>query len=265
MLILIAESKTMTACDRVVTREEFSEHRPLFDALANNIMAGLQDKSVEEIATVVGISQSLARQMKTMVYEFPNKALGEEAIKAYTGVVFKALDFDSLSASAKKNCHRDVKIISSLYGWLNAGDIIKAYRTEFKSEIAPLSAPLWKYYRQHVTIELGKQLRDAGQTEILNLLPGDAAKCIDWKTIKRFAKVYKADFVEISEAGEKTPNAGKLKKLRGELLRDILESGITRIADIKDLEGNNYIFEGTPVYPDHLRFTTDGDGASRSL
>ena len=63
--------------------------------------------------------------------------------------------------------------------------------------------------------------------------------------------------MEVSEKGEKTPNAGKLKKLRGELLRDILSADIERISDLKDLEGDNYIFEGTPLYPDHLRFTTD--------
>ncbi|MDE5869536.1 MAG: YaaA family protein [Muribaculaceae bacterium] len=257
MLILIAESKTMTACDKVVTPEEFSEHRPLFDPLAANIMSRLEDKSIAELSNIIGISISLARQMKTMIYEFPNKSLGEEAIRAYTGVVFKALDYNSLDENGKGNCIKKVKIISSLYGWLNADDIIKSYRTEFKSEIAPLSAPLWKYYRQHNTIALGKCLTANGYTEILNLLPGDAAKSIDWKTIKRFAKVYKADFVEVSEKGEKTPNAGKLKKLRGELLRDILSAGIERISDLKDLEGDNYIFEGTPLYPDHLLFTTD--------
>lgn len=257
MLILIAESKTMTACDRMISPEEFSKHRPVFDALADNIMSGLHDKTVEEVAQSVGISQSLARQMQTMIYEFPNKSVGDKAINAYTGVVFKALDFNSMSEEGRERCVKDVKIISSLYGWLNADDIVKAYRTEFKSEIAPSDWPLWKYYRQHVTIELGKYLREGIYSEILNLLPGDAAKCIDWKTIKRFAKVYKADFVEVSENGEKTPNAGKLKKLRGELLRDILEEGITRIADIANLEGANYMYEGTPVYPDHLRFTTD--------
>lgn len=257
MLILIAESKTMTPCDKVVTPEEFSLHRPMFDALASNIMSGLNDKSVDEISEAVGISISLARKMKTMVYEFPNKSLGEEAIKAYTGVVFGALKYDSLSDKAKDNCRRDVRIISSLYGFLNPDDIIKSYRTEFKSEIAPLSWPLWKYYRQHNTIILGKYLRDYATTEILDLLPGDAAKGIDWKTIKRFAKVYKADFVEVTESGEKTPNAGKLKKLRGELLRDIMMNGITKIADLADLSGDNYIFDGYPQYPDHIRFTTD--------
>lgn len=257
MLILIAESKTMTPCNQVISTEEFSLHRPLFDSLAGNIMSGLEGRTVEELAASIGISSSLARQMKTMIYEFPNKSLGEMAIKAYTGVVFKALNYCSLSVEAQTRCLRDVKIISSLYGWLNSDDIIKSYRTEFKSEIAPLSTPLWKYYRQHNTIALGKYLSTNGYTEILHLLPGDAAKSIDWKTIKRFAKVYKADFVEVSENGEKTPNAGKLKKLRGELLRDILSSGITKVADLKNIEGENYIFEGTPIYHDHLRFTTD--------
>lgn len=246
----------MTPCDRVVTPEEFSLHRPLFDALADNIISGLSDKTIDEISLSIGISHSLARKMKTMIYEFPNKSTGAEAIRAYTGVVFNALQYETLSDCARRKCLDDVRIISSLYGLLNPDDIIKSYRTDFTSPIAPLSQPLWKYYRMHNTIALGKYLQDTGTKEILDLLPGDAAKSIDWKTIKRFARVYKADFIEVTETGEKTPNAGRLKKLRGELLRDILMNDINKVADLASLEGESYMFDGTADFSGHLRFTT---------
>ena len=257
MLILIAESKTMTGCDDPVTSGQFHDCMPLFEEYADEIMSHLKDKTVEEIASEVGISVSLARQMQKMIYEFPNKNLGQAAIWAYTGVVFKSLDPSTLSTGALRNVERDVRIISSLYGLLNPTDIIKGYRTEFKSEISPDKTPLWKFYRRYNTIALGKTLQQANVSEILNLLPGDAAKSIDWKTIKRFAKVYKADFIEFSAEGPgKTPNAGKLKKLRGALLRQIVTDNILKVSDLLHIESSEYMCEGTPVYPDHLQFIT---------
>lgn len=253
MLILIAESKTMKGEEIPVSAADWRLHRPLEEDMADAVMASLRDRSVAELSEELKLSGMLAVKMQKMIYEFPNKSLGLEAIEAYTGVVFKALDYATLTSEAQETCRQDVRIISSLYGWLRPNDIVKPYRLDFTAKVNDMA--LAGYWRQAVTIQLVRKLQEGGYSEILNLLPGDASKCIDWKLTKRFAKVWKVDFVELLEGGmRKTPTANKLKTMRGELLRQILMEGIQDAATLRHASSERYMGEGTPVYPDHLSF-----------
>lgn len=258
MLILIAESKTMLSSQREVGVDEYAAHKPLYEDIAAEIIAGMKAGSAGELAGMLKLSVSLAAKMQKMIYDFGFKATGNSAIEAFTGVVFKALDYPTLSDGAKARCQTDVALISSLYGWLRPLDIIKPYRLDFTSRLEggpSAGTSLNAFWRQEVTKALVKSLQADNATEILNLLPADAAKCIDWKLTKRFAKVWKVDFQEIRDGGAmKTPSAEKLKALRGTLLRQILEEGFPDCAALMHTASPSYVCEGTPVYPDHLRF-----------
>ena len=257
MLILIAESKTMVTTENPVSDAEFAAHMPACEKEADAIIESLRSLDVAELSSQLKLSGSLAVKMQKMIYEFGNKNLGLTAINAFTGVVFKALDFATLTEDARQRSLSDVGIISSLYGWLRPADIIKPYRLDFTSpvDIDGKTVSLFSFWRKHVTMKLVKTLQETDCHEILNLMPGDAAKCIDWKLVKRFAKVWKADFVQLLDGGErKTPNAGRLKTLRGYLLRQILQENINLVGDLQHVVSDHYLFEGTPVYPDHLQF-----------
>lgn len=258
MIVLIAESKTMLTSEGAVRPEEYELHKPLYEEVAAQIMETLGEESVADLASMLKLSGSLASRMKKMTYEFGFKRSGNRTIEAFTGVVFRALDFASLTDAAKERCDAQVRVISSLYGWLRPSDIIKPYRLDFTSrlEAGPSAGkPLNSFWRMDVTKALVKQLEETHATEIVDLLPGDASKCIDWKLVKRFAKVWKVDFQEMREGGAmKTPSAERLKALRGTLLRQILTEGIADVETLRHVSSPAYFCEGTPVYPDHLRF-----------
>ena len=258
MLTLIAESKTMLAKESDVTPQEYEAHKPVGETLADEIMATLKELPVNELVEQTGLSSTLAVKMKKMAYEFAFKATGNAAITSYTGVVFKALDYASLDAEARQRCNEEVGLISSLYGWLRPDDIIKPYRLDFNSkpEGNPVEGKaLNAFWKADVTKQIVKTIQSQGITEILNLLPSDASKCVDWKLVKRFAKVWKVDFQEMQEGGKlKTPTANRLKTLRGTLLRQILEEDIRDSRGVMHTVSPHYVCEGTPVYPDHLQF-----------
>lgn len=257
-MILIAESKTMSSLQSEISGEEFRANRPLFDGIANSIMDSLRDKSLEQLSSEVGISLKLAAALQRMIYEFPNKSLGLQAIRAFTGVVFRQLLLPGYDDAQLRFLSENVRIISSLYGWLRPFDIIKAYRFEFKSRVAPDHEALMKYWKRDVTIALAKDLRERGDHEIIDLLPSDASKCIDWKIVKRFAKIYKVDFKTIVGPCEmKTPNSGRLKELRGRLLDQIIREGVSSAADIGALESSDFMPDPDgPAYPSYLSFIT---------
>ena len=257
-MILIAESKTMSSAQSAVSADEFREFHPLFDGIANSIMDSLRSRTLEQLSQEVGISMKLAASLQSMIYEFPNKSLGIRAINAFTGVVFRQLGLTDYDSTHTRFLFDNVRIISSLYGWLRLDDIIKPYRFDFKSSVAPLGQPLMKYWKKDVTIALVNDLRRNGDTVIIDLLPSDAAKLIDWKLVKRFAKVYKVDFQTVVGAKEtKTPNAGRLKELRGRLLDLIIRERLTDPAEIAALESPDFMPDPDgPRFPAHLSFIT---------
>lgn len=255
MLILIAEAKTMLTEERPVTPADFAAHTPAGEEMADFIMGRFATMSVAEIAEITGLTHSLSGRLYKLAYEFANKSMGLSAIEAFTGVVFKALDYASLSSGARQRCGSDVGIISSLYGWLRPEDIVKPYRLDYTSKIPArdgreVSAS--GFWKKDVTIQLVRAIQEGGHREVLNLLPGDAAKCIDWKLTKNFAKVYKTDFTDALTGA--TPAAGKLKQMRGLLLRQILEEGTGDCSSMTRLASDAYVCDGTPRYPDHLHF-----------
>lgn len=256
MLILIAEAKTMRTDLGAVSMEEYAAHTPVYERQADEIIHSLSGLSLQELASDLKLTPSLARGMQKMIYDFPHKESGLRAIDAFTGVVFKALDVQTLSESACERMNINTRIISSLYGYLRPDDIIKPYRLDFTAKGAPDGRTMVQYWKRDVTLAIGRYLKEHNCTEILNLLPADAMKCIDWKLLKGLARVWKADFVEADGEDVRTPHAGKLKQLRGTLLREILERGITSVSDLKSLDTSKLYCEGTPRSADHLQFVT---------
>lgn len=270
MIVLIAESKTMAPKEQSVSLDDFERHKPIGETMADDVMSHLAQLSPGEINSLTGYSASMSAKLRDMAYDFPNKTLGYPAIEAYTGVVFKALDYGSLNDQAKEDCGNNVRIVSSLYSWLRPSDIIKPYRLDFKLKgldhypITSAGELAFKAVRRKIlTTSLIRDIQNTNTSEILDLLPSDASQCIDWKMVKRYADVWKVNFSELKE-GEyddplderncKTPNASKLKTMRGKLLRLILTEGISCAQQLRKVVDQDFICLGTPRYPYHLQF-----------
>ncbi|MDE6268869.1 MAG: YaaA family protein [Muribaculaceae bacterium] len=255
MIILIAESKTMLDAASPVSADLFLSRCPACEDAADAIMARVSRMSAPEIAALVKVSPAMAAKIVRMAYEFPNKLVGNPAIEAFTGVVFRNFHYASLSPSNREFTDSHVRIISSLYGWLRPTDIIKPYRFDFTTPIAPEgSGPLSTFWRKDVTLQLVRQLQATADTDILNLLPADAARCVDWKIVRRFAKVWKVDFKEPDGTAWRTPNAGRLKAMRGSLLREIATRRISTPDPLLTLATDTILPLSTPDYPDHIAF-----------
>ena len=256
MLVLIAESKTMAPCAGQVSPQFMEHHRPVLESLACDIMCRMESMTVDELASKVKISVPMARKMRQMIYDFPYKESGCVAIEAFTGVVFKAFEYSSLSAKEKERTNRTVGIVSSLYGWLRPDDIIKPYRFDFTNQLAPDGKSFASFWIQKVTDCVISWIENEKDYDVLNLLPGDASRCIDWNRVGKSAKVWKADFQEIQAGGSiKTPNSNRLKILRGKLLRQIITDSIATPQQLMTVETECYASEKSSV-PGQLLFVT---------
>ncbi len=255
MLTLIAESKTMTPCDLPVSRGEFDANMPLGEEAAGMIMAEIARMTAPELAVAAKFSQAMAAKAISLAYDFPDKSIGQKAIEAFTGVVFRSFGYGSLDPLARKMTSETVRIVSSLYGWLRPDDIVKAYRLDYTTPLAPGDETMVKYWKKDVTIALVRDIKERAGESVLNLLPADASKAVDWKLVKHFAKVWKVDFKELRDGGGwRTPTSNRLKELRGHLLREIVTRSIEDPRDLLTLETDHLLPLGTPDYPDHIAF-----------
>ncbi len=229
MIILIAESKTMSKCEHPVTPCDISSRRPAFDHTADSLMLSWIDLTAEQLSEAIKISLPMAREMKNMIHDFTDKTQGITAIESYTGVVFKALGYKSMTDSDKEFADRHIRIISSLYGWLRPDDIIKPYRLDFTTRLAPGDKTLASFWQDKTTQAIIDEIDRTGCTEIVDLMPSDAAKCINLKALEKKATIWKIAFQENDGQSVRSPHAMKLKTLRGLLLRQIVNERIDNI------------------------------------
>lgn len=247
----------MTACASTVAHDVYAAHTPAFEAEADAIMQSISGMTAGELAAAVKISLPMAQRFRQMVHDFPNKSTGAKAIEAFTGVVFRALDYRSLSPAETRRLCDSVGIISSLYGWLRPDDIIKPYRLDFTTPLAPEGQRMAAYWRQNVTTAIIDRLRANSWNCALNLMPGDAERSIDRQRVEQEAEIWKAEFREIRPGGIiATPSANRLKTLRGILLRQIARENITSPEQLASIESNHYIAEMSSSEERAITFTT---------
>lgn len=249
MLILLAESKTMSDSQKEVAPALFQQHTPQFETTADSIMSFLASLPTAEISQRLSVSLSLAAKASNYAYDFPHKLTGYKALFGYTGEAFRALDASTLSPEAVENAFSQLKFISSVYGLLNSDDIIKPYRCEFNKPITSQNKTAVDLFKQKNTIVLVNWIKEKEIKDIINLLPGDADKCIDWKIVRAFASVNKVVFQHLLPDGKlKTPIASRLKELRGKMARDILMNNISSFSELTSFESQDYIYS-----PEHSK------------
>ena len=76
------------------------------------------------------------------------------AINVYSGVLYKALDYPSLSASAKARCEKSVVIISAKYGALSPSDRIEFYKEKINSALMrPIVEKKLEAYKKNLIVD----------------------------------------------------------------------------------------------------------------
>lgn len=81
------------------------------------------------------------------------------AVNRYTGVLYDALDIESLSGTALSRAHARLAVGSALFGLVRADDLIPAYRLSASSKLPgqPTLASRWRPALQPVLAEIAEQ------------------------------------------------------------------------------------------------------------
>lgn len=135
----------------------------------------------------------------------------------YSGVLYDALGWSSLSTSAKRRAGRRLVVASALWGAVRFGDRIPAYRLSMDTTL-PGIGPLAAYWREPLAKALGSAVD--GQLVVDCRSTTYAAA---WKPPRDVADRVVAVRVFREAAGRRTVVSHMAKHTRGEVARHLLE------------------------------------------
>lgn len=140
------------------------------------------------------------------------------AIERYSGVMYKAIDYEWITEKGRMYFDTYFFISSGLYGLLKPQDMIVNYKLPIEVKWLAL------YWKDILT----QRLRELKPDIIVDFLPESYKKMIDWKYLD--IQVVHIDFYTIKDWFQKKLSHG-VKKVKGEYIKNICEKGITDIAD----------------------------------
>lgn len=135
------------------------------------------------------------------------------AINRYSGVVYKAIDYETLSTKEKDNFNKKIRIISGLFGMLSPTQLIPNYKLKIEKLN---SANIWKPI---ITKELKNNF-------IIDLLPKAHQKALEYEN------GIQVDFV-IEKQGKKIPAGHNGKHIKGRFIRWLIKNNVENPKDFK--------------------------------
>ncbi|MFC7501060.1 peroxide stress protein YaaA [Nocardioides sp. CPCC 206347] len=141
------------------------------------------------------------------------------ADRIYTGVLYDALDLETLSAAAKRRATSRVAVASSLFGMVRLGDRIPSYRLSGDASLPPVGpvAAIWREALPPVmTAALGRGL-------LVDLRSGMYANF--WRPAPELAKRVATVRVLHEHNGTRKVVSHFNKATKGRIVRELLEDG----------------------------------------
>jgi cytoplasmic iron level regulating protein YaaA (DUF328/UPF0246 family) len=170
------------------------------------------------------------------------------AIERYTGVLYGELDAGTLRGPARRRLHRDVLVVSGLWGLVAPPDPIPHYKLKMSASVPPLGK-LSTWWRPQLTAALAPRVRRA---RVWDLLPIEHRAAVAWDDLAPFERIT-VRFVD--ERDQTVSHWNKL--LKGSLVRWLVERGAATVDDLRDFD-----------HPQGYRFdpaSTEIDGTHRAL
>ena len=210
MLILLppSESKTAPVSGDPVSLDtlSFPELTKDRDHLATTLARVSGQKNA---LSVLGVGESLATDVARN-RDLPT-APTAPALSVYTGVLYDALDADSLSAAAHEVADRSLMVISALWGAVRPSDHIPAYRLSMGTDL-PRHGKLNTWWKPRLSPVLDRVATDQVIVDCRS-----AAYAAAWKAPA--AETIAVRVEQLNEAGKRSVVSHNAKYTRGLVAR----------------------------------------------
>lgn len=247
MLLLLSPAKTQDFA--TPSRTPFSTS-PIFQSEIQQLVAVLKDKSPQEIATLMSISDNLSILNFKRYQDFEpkfNEKNSKPAIEAFQGDVYRDIAVQKYSKEDFKFIQDHVRIISGLYGLLRPLDLIQPYRLEMKTKLKnPSGKDLYEFWSNKLAQVLNKE-----HTTIINLASNEYFKAIQKHLTSPLITI---TFKEKKDSGYKIV-AIYSKIARGTMTNWVVKNRIKSPEELKNFKEDGYKFNKSLSTEKELVFT----------
>lgn len=239
MMALISPAKKL---DFESDLPNFPSNTPLFLDQAEPLIKKMKGLSKKKIADLMNLSKDLV-DLNVIRYEnwsTQDHEDGRQAVFAFAGDVYLAMDPYSLSSDALNYLPKHLRILSGLYGVLKPEDKILPYRLEMGTQIPVRRRKnLVDYWKDKITKALNEELLAHEEKVIVNLASNEYFSAVDQKTLK--ADVLNIEFKE-EKNGKFKVFGWNAKRARGSMVRFMAENQINHTQDLLKFDLDGYGF-----------------------
>ncbi|MBY4727739.1 MULTISPECIES: peroxide stress protein YaaA [Burkholderia] len=243
MIIVLSPAKSL---DYDTPAHVQSYTKPAFVADASELIDGLRKLSPQDIATLMDISDPLARLNFQRYADWSRTftpANAKQAVLAFNGDVYEGFDAKSLSSADLDYAQQHVRVLSGLYGLLRPLDLLQPYRLEMGTRFANARGKdLYAFWGDRITRALNEQLetRSGAARVLVNCASTEYFKSVKPKLL--VAPVITPVF-EDWKGGRYKIISFHAKRARGLMARFIVENRITDPKALKDFAAEGYAFD----------------------
>ena len=157
------------------------------------------------------------------------------AIDRYTGVLYDALDYLSLTAKVRRGVDRQVVVFSGLWGVVRPTDPIPDYKLKMGASLPGLGKPA-RFWKPLISDAMADAVAASGTNTVWDLLPNEHTAAWDPSVAGRRIRVRFLD--DVVKNGERTlvTVSHWNKLLKGALVRHVVEHGLDDPAGLIDFD-----------------------------
>lgn len=252
MLFLLSPAKSL---DFDPPAGDVPHNQPLFVPQAQELIDILKQKSPQEIASLMSLSDSLAglnvARYQAWSPRFTHKN-AKQAVLAFNGDVYDGLNAKTLTPDDLAWAQDHLCILSGLYGVLRPLDYMQPYRLEMGTRLAnPRGKDLYQFWGRQISDYLNTRLQRDTTPVIINLASQEYFKAVNQQALK--ARVVDCVFEDFKE-GQYKIISFYAKRARGLMARFAATQRLSLPEQLKGFDLDGYAFDSSVSKTERLVF-----------
>lgn len=252
MLFLLSPAKALDYETPPVTA---THTQPLFVPQASELIAVLREKSPQDIAQLMDLSDALSglnvARYQAWRPRFTTKN-AKQAVLAFDGDVYGGLQAPTLSEDDLAWAQDHLCILSGLYGVLRPLDLMQPYRLEMGTRLRTAKGNnLYQFWGTRIADYLNQRAAADKTPVVVNLASEEYFKSVDRKALK--PRVVTCAFEEF-KAGQYKVISFMAKRARGLMARHAITHRLQTVEQLKGFDAEGYRFVPDASEADRLVF-----------
>ena len=252
MLFLLSPAKSL---DYDTPAGNVPHTRPLFVKQSAELISLLREKSPQEIAELMDLSDALSGLNVARYQAWSPKFTAKnskQAVLAFNGDVYEGLDAKSLKPVDLAWAQDHVCILSGLYGVLRPLDWMQPYRLEMGTRLPNTRGKdLYKFWGTQIAEYLNERLQADKTPVVVNLASQEYFKSVNQKAFK--ARVIECVF-EDWKGGKYKIISFLAKRARGLMARYAATHQLSTPKQLEKFKLEGYAFDAAASQADRLVF-----------